>query len=262
VSRTPALLERCLESILRTAGSADREVIVVHHRLGRDDARMTSLLQRFRCIVVPYSGVFNFSAMNNAGVRVAGKGVLLFLNDDVMALEPGWLETLTAHAVRPYIGVAGAKLVYSSGAIQHGGIGVGCGEGSTHYGRGEFRSDLWRWLELTRDVSAVTGACMAIRRELFHELGCFDERFPVNYNDVDLCLRARAAGYRVIIDTSAVLRHDEARTRAAGTTFVERELFHERWHAVMDDPFYSPLLDHTGEKIALSPSGILQFHRK
>jgi GT2 family glycosyltransferase len=251
VSRTPALLGRCLDSLARTAGSARYQVIVVHHKPSRDDARMTALLQRFGCSVVPYTGAFNFSAMNNAAVRTAANDALLFLNDDVVALEPGWLETLLAHVVRPYIGIAGAKLVYSSGAIQHAGIAVGCGEGTIHYGRGTFRSDLWRWLELTRDVSAVTGACMAIRRELFLELGGFDERFPVNYNDVDLCLRARAAGYRVIVDPGVVLRHDEARTRASGTAFVERELFHERWHEAMNDPFYSPMLDRSGETIAL-----------
>ena len=163
-----------------------------------------------------------------------------------------WGFNSNERCVRPYIGVAGAKLVYASGAIQHAGIGVGGGEGTTHSGRGLFRSDLWRWLELTRDVSAVTGACLAIRRELFLELSGFDEHFPVNYNDVDLCLRARAAGYRVIVDTSAVLRHDEARTRASGTTFTERELFQDHWHQAMDDPFYSPLLDRAGESIVLS----------
>ena len=252
VSRTAALLERCLDSVARTAGTADYEVIVVHHRPGRDDDRMTSLLRRFGCKVVPYTGTFNFSAMNNAGVKTASKDVLLFLNDDVMALGAGWMETLLSHAMRSCIGIAGAKLVYASGAVQHAGIAVGCGEGTAHSGRGMFRSDLWRWLELTRDVSAVTGACMAIRRGLFLELGGFDEQFPINYNDVDLCLRARAAGYRVIVDTSAVLRHDEARTRTAGTTFIERELFQDRWHQAMEDSFYSPMLDRAGESIVLS----------
>lgn len=252
VSRTPQLLERCLESVARTAGSIEYEFVVVHHRSGGEDDRMTSLLRRFGCAVIPYTGAFNFSAMNNAGVRGARNDVLLFLNDDVMALESGWAETLVAHAARARVGVAGAKLVYSSGAIQHAGIVLGAGEGTAHCGRGIFRSDLWRWLELPRDVSAVTGACMAVRRDVFTSLGGFDESFPVNYNDVDLCLRARRAGYRVIIDPGVVLRHDEARTRASGTRFVEREAFQERWYEAMDDPFYSPLLERGGEAIELA----------
>ena len=95
----------------------------------------------------------------------------------------------------------GAKLVYPSGAIQHAGIALGIGEGSGHIGRGQFASDLWRWLELRRNVSAVTGACMVIRRDVFVELNGFDTAFAVNYNDVDLCLRARAAGYKVVYRT-------------------------------------------------------------
>jgi GT2 family glycosyltransferase len=252
VSRNASLLGRCLESIAQTAPAIDDEYVVVHHQSGGDDRAMEAVLRRFKCSVVPYTQAFNFSAMNNAAALVARKTVLVFLNDDIMALETGWAEILLAHAMRPCIGVAGAKLVYPSGAIQHAGIAVGIGDGAGHLGRGTFRNDLWRWLELTRDVSAVTGACMAIRRELFNELGGFDEQFPVNYNDVDLCLRARAAGYRIIVDPSVVLRHDEARTRVAGTSFSERELFHDRWHDVLDDPFYSPLLDRGGEAIALA----------
>ena len=90
--------------------------------------------------------------------------------------------------------------------LRHAGIALGIGEGTGHIGRGKFASDLWRWLELRRNVSAVTGACMAIRREVFEELRGFDADFPVNYNDADLCLRARKAGYEVIFEPAAVLR--------------------------------------------------------
>jgi GT2 family glycosyltransferase len=252
VSRNASLLGRCLESVAQTAAAIDHEYVIVHHQSGGNDRDMEAVLRRFKCSVVPYTAAFNFSAMNNAATQVARKAVLVFLNDDITALETGWAETLLAHAMRPCIGVAGAKLVYPSGAIQHAGIAVGIGEGAGHMARGTFRNDLWRWLELTRDVSAVTGACMAMRRDLFNELGGFDEQFPVNYNDVDLCLRARAAGYRIIVDPSVVLQHDEARTRVAGTSFSERELFHDRWHDVLNDPFYSPLLDRGGEAIALA----------
>jgi O-antigen biosynthesis protein len=125
------------------------------------------------------------------------------------------------------------------------------GEGTGHIGRGQFASDVWRWLNLRRNVSAVTGACMAIRRNVFQELNGFDTSFAVNYNDVDLCLRARAAGYEVVYEPSAILRHDECTTRGSGTKLEERELFWDRWGELIErpDPYFTPYLD--GEEMRL-----------
>jgi GT2 family glycosyltransferase len=97
----------------------------------------------------------------------------------------------------------------------------------------------------------VTGACLAIRREVFEELHGFDVEFPVNYNDADLCIRARKAGYEVIFEPAAVLRHDECATRASGTKVEERERFWERWGDILDapDPYFTPHLD--GEELRL-----------
>lgn len=252
VSRNARLLERCLQSVDRTAGGLLREYIVVRHLIGSRDARMDAVLEQYRCVVETYDGPFDFALMNNLGSRRAQYPVLLLLNDDVTALEAGWAEAMLAQVVRPEIGVVGAKLVYRAGSIQHAGIVTGMGEASGHAGRGEFRSDLWPWLDLTRDVNAVTGACMAVRREVFEQLGGFDGRFPVNYNDVDFCLRARKAGYRVLIETAAVLRHDECRTRVPGTSFAEREQFLDVWEHKLEDPFYSPALRRKDESIALT----------
>jgi GT2 family glycosyltransferase len=252
VSRNPELAARCLESVEHTRGGILHEYVLVHHRMGGPDPQMDAVIARFGCRVVPWAGPFHFSAMNNAGVREATHDVLLFLNDDVTASEEGWNRALLSQVLRPQVGVAGAKLLYPSGAMQHAGIVVGMGQGTEHAGRHAYRSDLWRWLDITRDVSAVTGACMAMRRSVFEQAGGFDEAFPVNYNDVDLCLRVREAGYAVVMETAAVLRHDEATTREPGRSLHERELFYERWHMRMHDPFYSPLLDHSGEQIVLA----------
>ena len=248
VSRTPRLVERCFASLKRTV-ELDHEIILIHHRTTGEDASMDSIGRRYSAMVVPYHGGFNFAAMNNLGSRHARKPVVVFLNDDVTAIHPGWAQALLTQAMRPEIGVVGAKLVYGSGAIQHAGIVVGMGQGTGHAGRGVFQSDLWRWLNLARDVAAVTGACMAMRRELFERLGGFDERFAVNYNDVDLCLRARREKYRVVIETAAMLRHDEARTRSPGTGLAERELFLDCWEDHLQDQFYSPILDLQDEAI-------------
>jgi GT2 family glycosyltransferase len=149
----------------------------------------------------------------------------------------------------------GAKLLYPTGAIQHAGIALGIGEATGHIGRHQFRSDLWPWLDLTRNVSAVTAACMAIRRDVFQQAGGFDTEFAVNYNDVDLCLRLAQAGYSIVCDASAELQHDECSTRAGGTRTEERERFFKRWGTLLrcPDPFYSPFLNSQQEEIALQP---------
>lgn len=246
-SRTADLLERCLEALRRTTTGIDLQIIVIEHQ----SVETRQVAERFRCTVMPYSRLFNFADMNNVGAAEARHGTLLFLNDDVTAQRDGWLEPLLALVNRPEIAIAGAKLVYPSGAIQHAGIALGIGEGTGHIGRGQFASDLWRWLELRRNVSAVTGACMAIRRDVFVELNGFDTAFAVNYNDIDLCLRARAAGYKVVYEPAAVLRHDECATRVSGTKVEERELFWNRWGELIDrpDPYFTPYLE--GEEMRL-----------
>ena len=252
-SRNPDLIDRCLRSLEQTLGAIELEYVVVHHAGTAADARMAGVLARFGCTVEVHHGRFNFAAMNNAGARRARHPNLLFLNDDITATEKGWAEALLAQIARPAIGAAGALLLYPSGAIQHAGIVTGIGQGSGHIGRGTFASDLWRWLRLTRDVSAVTGACLAIRRDRFLAIGGFDPNFPVNYNDVDLCLRLREQGHRVVLEAQAVLRHDECRTRTPGTTLEERERFYSRWGEWLarPDPFYSPWLDAGDEAICL-----------
>ncbi len=151
--------------------------------------------------------------MNNLGAKAAKGDVLVFLNDDAQPLSRGWLEALVAQAQRPEVGAAGALLFYPNGAIQHAGIVLGIGGYAGHPRRGKFDAGFWPWIFTTRNVSAVTGACLAVRRSVFEQLEGFDLKFPVNYNDVDLCLRAGAAGYQVILEAAARLSHFESRTR-------------------------------------------------
>lgn len=251
-SRNARLLKRCLERIAQQTTHAAREVRIVQHRAGNIDA-MDRLLDTCACVRVPYTGPFNFAAMNNLGARHATGDVLVFMNDDVEPLASEWLTALLAHANREEVGVVGAKLIYPSGAIQHAGIVTSIMEGAGHLHRNTFGSPYWNWLPFTRNVSAVTGACLAIRKSVFEELGGFDESFPVNYNDVDLCLRARQAGYQVIVEPAALLRHYECQSRQAGVRLEERYLFEQRWAAWLEsgDPFYSPHLRRTAEDAGL-----------
>ncbi len=251
-SYNPKLLARCLKSIRKVTSFVNFEVVVVQHRIG-NTAEMDRLLDRVDCVRIPYTGPFHFAAMNNLGAKCAGGEVLVFLNDDVEPLTPEWLSELLAHANRPEVGPVGAKLQYPSGAIQHAGIAVGIMQGAGHLHRDTFGAEHWNWLPFTRNVSAITGACLAVRKAVFEELDGFDESFAVNYNDVDLCLRARLAGYEVIIEPAAVLRHKECQSRNPGVTIEECDLFHERWGTCLEDGdrFYSPWLTASGEDASL-----------
>jgi GT2 family glycosyltransferase len=251
-SRNAKLLKRCLDAVEKHTAYAHREIVIVQHRTG-DIAAMDRLLDACACVRVPYTGPFNFAAMNNLGARKATGDVLVFINDDVEPLESEWLTAMLAHANRREVGAVGAKLIYPSGAIQHAGIVIGVMEGAGHLHRNTFGSAYWNWLPFTRNVSAVTGACLAMRKKVFEELDGFDESFPVNYNDVDLCLRARQAGYEVIVEPAALLRHYECQSRQAGVRLEERYLFEQRWAAWLErgDPFYSPHLRRTLEDAGL-----------
>lgn len=252
-SRNGALLDRCLRGITRRTRYRPFQCIVVAHK-GFDDARLDAAARRYRARSTSYTGPFHFARMCNQGAREARGELLVFVNDDVAPLSPDWLGFLAAHVLRKEVGAAGAKLLYPSGAIQHAGVAIGIVDGAGHPGRGTFGRPWWPWLDFTRDVSAVTGACLAIRTDVFREAGGFSESFPVNYNDVDLCLRLRKAGYRVVIEPRALLRHDECRSRPGRTTAQERELFYDLWGEQLDagDPFYHPLLAVDREDLALA----------
>lgn len=249
-SRNARLLAKCLESIERKTGYSKREVVVVQH--GSESA-LSSLLDRSNCIRVLHTGAFNFAAMNNRGMDAASGEILVFMNDDVRPLSATWLEALIAQVERPEVGVAGAQLVYPSGLIQHAGMAVGIMDGAGHPHRGTSGGGFWHWSFHARNVSAVTGACMATRRKVFEELGGFDLQFPVNYNDVDLCLRARQVGFEVIYEPAARLEHSECKSRSPGVSWQERELWHERWGQLLEkgDPYYSRQLARNREDCSL-----------
>jgi GT2 family glycosyltransferase len=252
-SRSPHILERCLTSLDERTAYPLREVVVVQHLDGEPSA-LQSVIARHAAKRVPYSGPFDFSHMNNLGVQAAEGEILVFLNDDTELLDPSWLDRLVAQVERDDVGVAGARLDYPSGALQHGGVAIGIGMGCGHIGRYTRTAPRhWPWLEMTRDVSAVTGACLAMRAALFREMGGFSKSFPVNYGDIDLCLRVREAGYRVICEAGAAIRHYECQTRRGVVTAEERDRWKDRWGKLLaaGDPFYSPNLTLEREDLSL-----------
>jgi hypothetical protein len=243
-SRNMRQLRECVDAIRYTA-SIPIEFVIVHHEMPRGEDDLNA-------IWFPYRGPFDFARMNNLAAQKATSPYVLFMNDDVIVYERGWDERLTAALARPEIGIAGAMLQYPNGAIQHAGVVTGIGDAAGHCGRFQMESKLWPWLRMSRDVSAVTGAMLGIRTELFRQVGCFDEAFPINYNDVDLCLRVREAGLRVVCLDLGKVAHKESQTRVGGTRHDEREALFKKWPDMMSRPdeFYSPNLAPM-ERIAL-----------
>jgi GT2 family glycosyltransferase len=191
--------------------------------------------------------------MNNAAVRCAHGDVIVFLNNDIEVVHPDWLRELVSHAIRPDVGIAGAKLLYGDGRLQHGGIVFEPGPAVFHLMHLAHSADPGYFGELAvaRDISAVTGACLAIRRAVFDEIGGLDaEHLRVAHNDVDLCVRARAHGYRVVWTPYAQLIHLECSTRGYDDTLEKQarclaELQHliRVWGTMIEeDPFLNPNL--------------------
>jgi GT2 family glycosyltransferase len=261
-SRNGKLLERCLKSLKSTTVYPEWDVVVVWHMVSQDEPRLPAGLA---AKVVPFAGQFNYSRMNNLGAAAAKGELLLFLNDDVEPILEDWMSCLAAQLIRENVGIVGACLLYPSGLIQHAGVVPGMLDGAGHPGRGlrPTGTDLWPWLLLPRNVSAVTGACMGVRKAVFERLGGMDTAFPNNYNDVDLCLRAAREGFLTIYEARAVLRHHECATRPPGTNFDERELFHSRWSEILEsgDPYYSPSLRNDTELPAFRPLAAMQPRR-
>jgi len=234
-----------LELIIVDNGSTDPAVLAHYEALRRDP--------RVRILIDPQP--FNFAAMVNAGVAAATGAVVVLLNNDVAVLEPGWLDAMVRQASRPEVGAVGAKLLYADGTLQHAGVVVGLGGRAGHILRrrpGDTPGHLGR-LRVAHEVSAVTAACLAVSREKYLAVGGFEaEAFPVDFNDVDFCLRLGARGWKTVWTPAATLAHLESVSRGpsvgAKRARFEQEAarFSERWRAVIrHDPYYHPALSVT-----------------
>lgn len=251
----PELLRTCADGVLRRTGYPNLELLIVDNDSRTSEMRdlLATLSADPRVRVLPYPGPFNYAAINNAAVRAASGEVVVLLNNDTDPIDAEWLREMVSHAVRPDVGAVGAKLLYAGGRIQHAGVVLGVGGQAVagHFGHfvAAHMTGYVGQFVMTRDVSAVTAACMAIRRSVYLEAGGLDEaNLPVSYNDVDLCLRLRARGLRVLWTPYALLYHHESASRGTAATpeeaaLAKREVAYmrERWAAVLDsDAFYNP----------------------
>jgi glycosyltransferase involved in cell wall biosynthesis len=253
-------LRRCLESIFAKTDYPNYEVIVIDNESQVPEALeyLTSLTVQERAKVHRLEGAFNYSKLNNVGVSLARGSLIALLNNDLEVINPDWLSEMVSHALRSEIGAVGARLWYPDKTIQHAGVILGGGgiadhahanvpDGPGYFGRAH----------LTQNFSAVTAACMLMKRDLYLELGGFDEiNLPVAFNDVDFCLRLRERGFRIIWTPHAELFHYESASRGFEDTMTKRRRFlaeaaymESKWNKTLGaDPYYNPNLS-LGEKL-------------
>ena len=225
---------------------AHKEVIVIDNSRGRHPDGIAEL-QEAGVTTIERDEPFNWARLSNAGAEQAAGGLLLFLNDDIRATDAEWLDHLVSLAVRPDVGAVGPLLSYPDGSIQHAGIFlVAHGGGAAHLLQGLHPSDsLYLDLQhVVREVSAVTGACLLVRREVFEEVNGFDEQFAVSGNDVDFCLRVANTGRRVLWTPQSELIHEEGRSRRGVDYLDDEARFWERWGDRLraGDPYFNPNL--------------------
>ena len=247
-------LNRCLRSVMKTSGYPNLEfVIVENNSTEKETFEYYEMIQEnYPSVrVVTWEGEFNYSALNNFGVSHARGDYLLLLNNDTQMIGEETFSELLQPCMREDIGCVGAKLLFEDHTIQHAGIVLGIGKdrvaGHVFYGL----SNAELVYQSPREYSAVTAACMMVKRSVYEAAGGFDEKLAVALNDVDFCLKAGKAGYRVLYNPYAVLYHYESRTRGQEDDPVKQArfqkecgLFRERWKEVLEkgDPCYNPNL--------------------
>jgi len=244
------LLKRCIESIQNRSSYDNYEIIIVDNMSQEEEtaAYLDGLGKSYR--IIKFNEKFNYSKLNNYAAEFARGEHLLFLNNDIEVLNSDWLEAMLEQSQRDEIGCVGAKLLYPDRKIQHVGVVVGWGGRAEH---------IYKWLHSNdigymghfvsiRNYSAVTAACMMLRKSIFNEVGGFDERFEIGFGDVDLCLRVRELGYENLFTPYAELLHYESATRGRSFSFDphpnDTKRFIERWQEYIKggDPYYNPNL--------------------
>jgi GT2 family glycosyltransferase/glycosyltransferase involved in cell wall biosynthesis len=257
------LLRTAVESIFARTDYGNFDLLVIDNGSTEPDATayLADLARRENVRVLRDDAPYSFAALNNRAVRQTDAPVIVFVNNDIEVISPGWLGELVAQALRPGVGAVGAKLYYPDRTIQHAGIVVGIGglAGHPHLGLPRGEPGYFGRAAVAQQFSAVTAACMAMRREVFEQVGGFDEaNFAVAFNDVDLCLRLRRSGYAVLWTPHAELLHHESASLGSAQGPERREQFDRECRALrtlwagtlLHDPFYNPNLTITGGDFA------------
>ena len=258
------VLARCIESIIKVTKYKNFEIVLVENNSCEKEtfAYYKEVVNRYNQVKVLYSALdFNWSRLNNFGATLSKGEVFLFLNNDVEITHGEWLTEMVSHAIRPEIGCVGSLLLYPDLRIQHAGIILGIGglAGHSHKHASFHAQGYFRRIWAAQNLSAVTGACLAIKSKIFHQAGGFSEDFTVAFNDVDFCLKVRDLGYFNLYTPHAILIHHESVSRGYEDNPSKLLRFHHeaqrlrsKWGQALDaDPFYSPHLTRDREDFSL-----------
>ena len=255
-------LTRCLESMENVNNYHNVEYIVVENNSVLEDTfeGYKELEKKYgdKFKLVKWDGIFNYSAINNFGAWYAKGEYILLLNNDTSVIEPDSLRCMLAQCQRAEVGIVGAKLLYDDDTVQHAGVIIGYQgvAGHAFTGIGDDVYGYFARAVLSQELSAVTAACLLTKRSVFDEVGGLDESFEVAFNDIDYCMKVRAAGYKIIYDPHAKLHHYEYKSRGAEDTGKKQERFGgeimhfiDKWRAALiaGDMYYNPNLELVGE---------------
>lgn len=253
----PELLRLCLDSILEKTTYPNFELLGISNNSVNPET--LALMTRYaagdrRIRFIRYDAPFNYAAINNVAAAQAGGEHLLLLNNDITVITPDWLEALLEHSQRPEVGAVGAKLYYPEDTVQHGGVIIGIGgiAGHAHKHAQRDQPGYFSRLHLIQNLSAVTAACLMVKKSLYLQVGGLDEQhLPVAFNDVDFCLRLRERGCLNVFTPYCELYHHESKTRGYEDTpqkqrrFAEETAYMQKRHATIlraGDPYYNPNL--------------------
>lgn len=258
------LLRQCVDSILSSTAYARYEIVIVDNQSSDAVtlAYFAEVIEDPRVRVIPHDEPFNYSRINNRAVEHCRGDLVCLLNNDIEVMDSDWLDEMVSHAWRPHVGAVGAMLYYPNGLIQHAGVITGIHGVAAHPYSGMPRGYIGQMARaaLTQAMSAVTAACLLVRREVYLEAGGLDESFEVAFNDVDFCLRLGELGYTNIWTPFAELIHHESASRGHEDSPEKRARFtgevermRRRWgHKLECDPAYNPNLTLSGEPFSLA----------
>ena len=245
-------LKKCLDSVFEKTTYSNYEIIIIENNSTESETfeYYRELQKRSNVKVITWKEGFNYSAINNFGEKEASGEYLLFLNNDVEVINPRWMEEMLGNCQRPEVGITGAKLYYPDDTIQHAGtiIGIGGIAGHAFLNMPRSRTGYLHKASIQMNLSAVTAACMMMKRSVFEQIGGFEEKLTVAFNDVDLCLRTVQAGYLVVYNPKVELYHYESKSRGSEDNEEkvrrfqrEIEFMRSRWITILKegDPNYN-----------------------
>ena len=262
-------LSHCIDSLMQCAGYQNLEILICENNSAKRETfeYYRSLEKEGKARVIQWKEGFNFSAINNFAVKEARGEMLLLLNNDIIVRTPGFIEEMLMYAAREDVGAVGAKLLYPDDTVQHAGVIIGLGGVAAHSHK-DYPKDsdgYMNRLRVVQNLSAVTAACLMMRKSIYEEIGGMDCGYQVAFNDADFCMRIRSQGYRIVWTPFAVLTHDESKSRGVEDTPEKAERFEgevqrfkAEWPEILKtgDPYYNPSLTTAKEDFSIKPEAL------